>query len=182
MACSVELRFDPTLTQRVVEIWQTLADLGVSRYMLECAAIPHVSLAVYDDETVVDPGILAELVESLAVDRSPLPVAFSSIGVFPTSENVLFLGLVVSEALLAIHQAYHHVAAAFGPACRPYYRPGCWVPNCTLTMRLPTPDLLRGLAHLAAGWAPLEGILRSLALIQAPPVATLLERELTGRP
>ncbi len=47
-------------------------------------------------------------------------------------------------------------------------------------MLLPTPDLLRGLARLAAGWTPVNGRLGSIALIRALPVTTLLEHELTG--
>ncbi len=87
MAYSVELRFDEALARQVVGMWQTLADAGISRYMLECAAIPHVSLAVYDDEEAVDPGVLAGLAELLAKGSASQLVTFSSLGVFATSEK-----------------------------------------------------------------------------------------------
>ena len=100
----------------------------------------------------------------------------------PLPKNVLFLAAVVSPALLALHRDWHDRAAAFSSVCRPHYLPGRWVPHCTLTMLLPTPDLLRGLADLASGWASLSGSLCSVALIRALPVATLLQRDLAGAP
>jgi hypothetical protein len=182
MAYSVELRFDAALAERVRRLWAILADLGVSGYMPASGALPHLSLAVYDDEAAVDPGVLALLVERLAAARSPLPVTFASLGIFATAENVLFLAAVVGPDLLALHRGWHDLAAGFRPACRPYYLPGRWVPHCTLTMLLPTPALIRALDHVAAGWTPLEGRLESLALIRAAPVSTLLERDLARAP
>jgi 2'-5' RNA ligase len=182
MAYSVELRFDPALARRVVGIWKTLADHGVSAHMPASGAVPHLSLAVYDDEAAVDPGVLALLLERLAAARPSLPVTFPSLGIFPTAENVLFLAAVVAPDLLALHRRWHDLAAGFRPACRPYYLPGRWVPHCTLAMLMPTPGLLRALDHVAAGWTPLAGRLASVALIRALPVATLLERELADAP
>jgi hypothetical protein len=39
-----------------------------------------------------------------------------------------------------------------------------------------------GLGHLAASWAPPRGTIRAVALIKVPPLVTLAEHPLAGRP
>ena len=140
--------------------------------------MPHISLAVYDDEDEVDEAAAGRLVERLAMRHAPIEIAFASFGVFSTEENVLFLAPVVTPALLDLHAAYHAMAAALPATCRMYYLPGRWVPHCTLSMLGPMSAVLDGLRHLAADWAPLGGMVRSAALIRVPPLATIAEHAL----
>jgi 2'-5' RNA ligase len=142
--------------------------------------VPHISLAVYDDEDEVDEAAAGRLIEHLAGRHAPIEVTFASLGVFSTDENVLFLAPVVTPALLDLHAAYHAMAEELGATCRAHYLPGRWVPHCTLSMLGTISAALEGLRHLAGDWAPLSGTIDSVALIRVPPLATIVEQPLTS--
>ena len=179
MAYAVELRFDEDLAERVRALWQALEQIGVGSFGTGGSPVPHLSLAVYDDEAEVDAAAAGDLVAELAARGARSEIAFASLGVFPTEENVLFLAPVVTPALLDLHAAYHAMAPRLEATCRPYYLPGRWVPHCTLSMQGPLAGVQDGLGHLAARWTPLCGTLRSLALIRVPPLATIVEHTLS---
>ena len=178
MPYAVELRFAEDLAQRVRTLWQALEAIGSGSFGPVGEPVPHVSLAVYDDEDAVDEAAAGHLIERLAARCAAAEIAFASLGVFPTEENVLFLAPVVTPALLDLHATWHTMARALRPACRAYYLPGRWVPHCTLSMLGPMAGVTAGLDHLAAEWTPLCGTVRSIALIRVPPVETIAEHAL----
>lgn len=180
MPYSIELRFDDALCARISEVRRALAERDICP-LPPAAAAPHVSLAVYDDEHGIDPSPLAAMTDRFASDHAPLPLVFSSAGVFLGEERVLFLAPVPSRGLLDLHAAWHALAAENAASCWSYYRPGSWAPHCTLCTALPASDLARAIAHLGEHWTPLGGTLCTLALIRAQPVEVLEERPLSGR-
>jgi 2'-5' RNA ligase len=177
---SVELRFDYDLTRRVRALWRSLEEIGAGSFGPGGEPVPHISLAVYDDEGEVDETAASRRVERLAAASGPLEITFAGLGVFPTEENVLFLAPVVTSTLLDLHASYHAMADDLSASCRAYYLPGRWVPHCTLSMLGSLAGLQDGLGHLATAWAPLRGTVRSVALIRVPPLVTIAERALAG--
>ena len=95
---------------------------------------PHVSLAVFDD---VDVAKLTAVVKAFAVGTSPVTVRFSSVGLFPGPQNVVFLAPVVTPSLLSVHAALHLRLAAAGLSSDPHYHSGAWVPHCAITVEEP---------------------------------------------
>lgn len=182
MAYGVELRFDDHLADRVRDLRRALAGVGAAGFGPGGEPVPHISLAVYDDEAVVDASAVGERLDRLARRWSPLPVTFAGLGVFPTEERVLYLAPVVTPALLEIHDRWHAMAPELEAACRAYYLRGRWMPHCTLSMLGPLDALLGGLGRIAAEWTTLAGSLQSIALIRVPPVETLAERPLSRSP
>ncbi|MGH6901814.1 MAG: 2'-5' RNA ligase family protein [Geminicoccaceae bacterium] len=180
MAYAVELRFDEDLAERVRALWLALEQIGAGSFGPGSAPVPHMSLAVYDDEDEVDAAAASDLVAELAARGTRSEIAFASLGVFPTEENVLFLAPVVTPTLLDLHAAYHAMAQRLGATCRPYYLPGRWVPHCTLSMQGSIAGVQDGLGHLAARWKPPRGTIRSVALIKVPPLLTIAEHRLAG--
>jgi 2'-5' RNA ligase superfamily len=180
MPYAVELRFDEELAQRVRALWRALEEIGAGSLAAVGEPVPHLSLAVYDDEAEVDEAVASDLVAELAVRCSPTGVAFAGLGIFPTEENVLFLAPVVTPALLELHATYHAMAENLQATCRAHYLPGRWMPHCTLSMLGPISGALAGLGHLASRWMPLCGTIRAAALIRVPPLVTLAEHPLAG--
>jgi 2'-5' RNA ligase len=177
---SVELRFDHDLTRRVRALWQSLEEIGAGSFGPGGEPVPHISLAVYDDEAQIDETAASRLVARLAATSAPVEIVFAGFGVFPTEENVLFLASVVTSTLLDLHASYHAMADDLGASCRAYYLPGRWVPHCTLSMLGSLAGLQDGLGHLATAWTPLRGTVRSVALIRVPPLVTIAEHLLVG--
>jgi 2'-5' RNA ligase len=170
------MRFDQDLADRVRALWRALAAIGAGGFEPDGGPVPHVSLALYDDEQEVDEAAAGRLVARFAARCAATGIAFASLGVFPTAENVLFLAPVVTPTLLDLHATYHGMAAEdLGATCRAHYLPERWVPHCTLAMQGPMARVLEGLDQVAAHWMPLAGTLRSVALIRVPPLVTLAE-------
>lgn len=133
MPYAVELYLDPAADAAVRRLWAGLAADGVSSVMHEGPYRPHVSLAVMDTAGL---DALNAGLASVAAVMSPLALTLSSIGVFPSSEGVVFLGVVVTEALLRVHATVHELAVRTAGKLWDYYTPGRWVPHCTLAYRL----------------------------------------------
>jgi 2'-5' RNA ligase len=106
---------------------------------------PHVSLAVFEDVNVAK---LTAIVKAFAASTSPLTIHFSSVGLFPGSQNVVFLAPVVTSSLLSIHKALHLQLAAEGLSCDPYYRPDAWVPHCAITVDEPLANSLETISQI----------------------------------
>ena len=94
---------------------------------------PHVSLGVCD---YLETDSLAQELSTFAASVAPFQLSFPNIGIFSTSEGVVFLGVTVTEALLSIHAAFHKIFKKYAEKQREYYTVGRWVPHCTLAFGL----------------------------------------------
>lgn len=137
----VELFFDRAAEVAVRAIWAELADL-IPDGVPPAGARPHVSLSVYDR---VDVAAFSDRLAAFAAERAAVEVEVASWGVVAVAEPVVFLAPVVTRDLLALHGDFHRRFARLGTPW-PYYRPGNWVPHCTLAMGFDA-DLLPRIAE-----------------------------------
>ncbi|MBB2945731.1 hypothetical protein FB565_005489 [Actinoplanes lutulentus] len=131
MVAALELYLDVHATRRIRTLWQALEAEGIpSLGSLNTKHRPHVSLAAahrMDPEAVV-----------AAVEGVPgLTLSMDFVGQFVG--RVLWLGVTVTEELLAHHRTVHERLSAGGVEVWDQYRPGRWVPHCTISMRVPNP-------------------------------------------
>lgn len=91
---------------------------------------PHVSLAVAETITLTDPSLTARI----AGHR--LNIRMESLGAFAGPQGILFLGVTVTQALLDAHAAIHASITGDGGGPWGHFRPGIWVPHCTLASGL----------------------------------------------
>ena len=133
MGYAIELNLSTESAARIVKLWEALASESISSTMLDVGAQPHISLAVFEE---LDPAALRESLHRFARETPPLSVVLSSTGVFPTAEGVVFLAPVVTQGLLEVHRRLHGLLEDKGIECVEYYRPGRWVPHCTVAMEV----------------------------------------------
>jgi 2'-5' RNA ligase len=135
VVAALELYLDTDATRRIRVLWEALESEGVQslRSLLGRRHRPHVSLAVAPR---LDPERVAAALAGMVV-AAPLRLTFQYAGQFVG--RVLWLGPSPTADLLA-HQAtvYDRLTRA-GVAVNDQYRPGYWVPHCTLSMRVPNP-------------------------------------------
>lgn len=144
MAYAWEIFLDEEADAVVRGLWGRLERLGVPslRTASHGRHHPHVTLALGED-LAAD----GELVEALGT----LPgqgLNFPLLGVFPGDAAVLFLGVQVTAPLLDAHARVHAAIDRKGGAedqLGELYKPGSWVPHCTLAMHLDAESL--GLAY-----------------------------------
>lgn len=171
MGYAVEMLLRASEAQVIRELFtktgSVLAGIGTS---------PHISLAVFDD---VDVPKLTAVVEAFAQDTPPFKIRFSSIGIFPGKDNVVFLAPVVTPFLLSIHKSLHDQLVTQGISCDAYYLPGAWVPHCAITVEEPiamTSDTIRKIhEHNALG----EYEIDQVAVVKFRPAVDVARYSLT---
>ncbi|MGB9801116.1 MAG: 2'-5' RNA ligase family protein [Thermanaerothrix sp.] len=134
MSFAVELYFDPTTDAMVRQAWDYLAEAGVSAVMRESGYRPHLTLGVSESLDLDGAGMA---LEGLARRYPPFALTLSSLGVFLASEATVFLGVTVTQTLLALHAEFQACIQPYAQGIWDYYRVDAWVPHCTLAFNLP---------------------------------------------
>ena len=129
----VELYFDPATEASIRDAWKAIDEAGISDSMPKGGYRPHVSLGVCDH---LDTDSLAQELSTFAEGVAPFRLSFPNIGVFSTSEGVVFLGVRVTKQLLNVHARFHEIFKKHAQEQREYYTVGQWVPHCTLAFGL----------------------------------------------
>src|SRR5262245_46222316 len=147
MPYAIELALDPETAAVVRRVWRELADAGI-QYMAASGARPHISLGIWES---LDRDRAETELTRFAAERSPVRLAFASVGLFP--RVAVFLAPTVTADLLELHAGFHRRFARLGDVPWAHYQPGAWVPHCTLATDL-GPDRF-GDALAIAGRVPL---------------------------
>jgi 2'-5' RNA ligase len=177
MAYAVELYFDPATTERVTALTRRIFARCGGEDLLGLDFRPHISLAAYAQ---VEPDQLRPVLAGLARTTPPFTLQLSAIGLFPTTEGVVYLAPVVTRALLQLHDALNAQAAALGIINHPYYQPGHWIPHCTVAQGV-APTQVGEAVHVCLqsnAFGP--GQIEAIGLIEHRPVQTLLFLPLGG--
>jgi 2'-5' RNA ligase len=134
LVAAIELYLDVDTTRRVRTLWRALEAEGIpSLGSLHQKHRPHISLAAAHR---IDPQAAADALDGFPAGRG-LTVGIDFVGQFVG--RVLWLGVTVTEELLTHHRAVHERLTAGGVDVWEHYRPGRWVPHCTISMRVPNP-------------------------------------------
>ena len=129
----VELYFDPSTEASIRGAWKAIDEAGISDSMPKGGYRPHVSLGVCNR---LETDSLVQKLSIFAASVTPFQLSFPNIGIFSTSEGVVFLGVTVTEELLRVHAAFHEIFKKYAEDQREYYTVGRWVPHCTLAFGL----------------------------------------------
>ncbi|MBN9442291.1 2'-5' RNA ligase family protein [Bosea sp. (in: a-proteobacteria)] len=133
MGFAISFRSDHPSAEPVRALWRQVEGFEDAPSMALLGYPPHVTLAIYDDDAVGE-ELVKDALERAGRDLKALTLTFDAIRIFEGSPMVLWASPQPCTALSHAHEAIH---ATVGPAyCRPHYRPGAWVPHCTLGMRI----------------------------------------------
>ncbi|MBZ0135606.1 MAG: 2'-5' RNA ligase family protein [Planctomycetes bacterium] len=156
MPFAIELFFDPGCETRLRRLIKGLRDtqLGGTVLIEDVKARFHITLAVCDH---VNEPVMRKVLGEIAQATHSLPVILSSLGMFPAAETVLFLAPVVDPELLEVHRALHARLSEFTESPWKLYRPGRWVPHCTLALKLPREGVQKALDLLMENTFPITG-------------------------
>ena len=175
MPYAFELALDPETAAVVQRVWRELADAGIE-YMAASGARPHVTLGIW--EALDHEGAEAEL-KRFATETPPVSLTLASVGLFPGV--AVFLAPTVTAELLELHAGFHRRFGDLGRASWDHYRPGIWVPHCTLAMELPPDRFSEALAIAARMPLPLEARLIEVGIVEFRPVKELVSCPLRAR-
>lgn len=166
MPAAVTLTLDAAGTARVSAMWDALATEGHSASMPRLGYVPHLTLLVWPDEAADAIAGQLPAVASLV----PPQITMATLGVAPGDPAVLWLGVVATQPLLALHAA---LAERIGHAPHPHYRIGAWMPHITLADDLAPARIGAAIACLAGLATADHARIAAIEAVSFPPVAVL---------
>jgi 2'-5' RNA ligase len=162
VALAVCLLFDRRSERAVRALWDRLEELGVPSLGSHTHGrhLPHVSYAVLRrwDETVVTDALAG------LDGGDPVELSFDGIGLFRRGRIWLVAG--VSADFVARQQRVVEAVTATGAELHKHYRPGVWLPHCSLAPRA-TLAQLPSVVAAVMDVLPLRGRLDRAALINS---------------
>ena len=133
MGFSLNIKASNSSALALTELWDAVGAFEETPSMRALGYAPHFTFAIYDTDDVSE-AARANAIECAARGASELRLRFDRIGVFEGPPLVLWADPGPQNALLQMHKAIHDLIDP--TLCRPHYRPGLWVPHCTLGMNI----------------------------------------------
>lgn len=128
MPYAIVVFFDKSQSSPIENVIEELAIKNVSPFMFN-NSIPHITLAIYDE---INGKHSEEIINNFAYKFKPPSLMFSHIGLFRSKMNGIFAAPIVTESLLQFHKHFHDHFSGEGINSWVSYKPGNWVPHCTL--------------------------------------------------
>ena len=126
MAHAISLKAVNDTADPIRALWQEVARFESRPSMAALGYPPHLTLAVYDDIPLVQ---VSDALREAFAGRWALRLTFTRLRFFD-DPLVLWVEPSPSADLTSAHARVH---ACIDPQlCHPRYRPGAWVPHCTL--------------------------------------------------
>lgn len=142
MACDICLFLDGETESVIRRAWSVLRTRGFSSPLLRSGGKPHLSLAIWED---LDPDLVLDDLKDFAKTHRAFPLTFSSVATFGPGSGTVFLGPVFTPPLLIVHEQLYRIFREVKDFSAGLYRPGSWVPHCSLTLGLPPEDIANAL-------------------------------------
>lgn len=133
MPFAIQLFFDSTDDAIIRKAQEEVAKEGLSFSTHVAADRPSLTLAIYDE---LDIATCVDKLKVFAEMFSPFALTFSSLGIFPGMQSVVYLAPIVNQKLLDIHAYVHQLLKDSGASASTRYVPGYWIPHCTLALDL----------------------------------------------
>ena len=162
MALAVCLLFDRRSERAVRALWDRVEEQGVGslRSHTHGRHVPHVSYAVLRqwDHAAVTEALVA------IGGGEPVEVSFDGVGLFRRGRTWLLAG--VGAEFVARQQRVVEAVTATGAELHKHYRPGFWLPHCSLAPRA-TLAQLPGVVAAVMDVLPLQARLDRAALVNS---------------
>jgi len=134
MACAINIRSDNDTADQIRSLWGDASLLEQLPSMDSLNYPPHLTLAVYDE---LDSSLAVEAVKEIFTGFKTQTIRFERLGMFEaTHALILWAAPSISSEMIHAHGQIHKIIDA--NLCRPNYRPGAWVPHCSLATSVPT--------------------------------------------
>lgn len=177
MAIAINIRADHSSADGIARLWDQVAAFEAEPSMRALGYRPHFTFAIYDGPAIDEKAASDAMLSAVAAERQLL-IQFKRIRWFEGSPLVLWAEPAVDEALARIHGA---VSAAIDPThCRPHYRPGAWIPHCTLGTAIADARRNEAIGFARAFDRCIEVLFDVADCVAFPPVRIVAERRLAS--
>ncbi|SDR52520.1 2'-5' RNA ligase superfamily protein [Rhizobiales bacterium GAS113] len=131
MPVAVSLSVAGSDADAILALWDQASAFELTPSMRALGYAPHITLGIYEDEAVEEVRAAAA---ALFASQEAIRLRFKALRCFNGSPLILFAEPEPSPTLLRLHGALHRLIAP--ERCHPHYRPGSFIPHCTLAMQV----------------------------------------------
>jgi 2'-5' RNA ligase len=174
MGFAVEMYFDQKMEDALRGLRGILTRSGIRPVLNELGDRPHISLAVFSQ---LEASAFEPHLSEFAQRQPVLPVRLDGVASFP---GVVFLEPEITPALIKIHSDFHGLLSKLDIRPIEYYRPGNWVPHCTMAQDVEAEVMANVLGTTRENFRSMEGKIREIGLVQFRPVSPLCTFSLAG--
>ena len=167
----IEAQFDPATAGQLELARQKIYELGFGSLP---AGIPHVSLSSFQNSQL---KTWQECLPALAT-RAAIEVEFSYLGIFRGESFIIYMGIIPSRKLTALHEDVHRIGLLAAGELHARYYPDRITFHSTLAAPVKREDLGVAIQLLTQFDLPRTGTLNNLALVEYFPAVTLLTETL----
>jgi len=159
----------------ITSLWDELSAFEDTPSMRALSYPPHITFAMYDSPDVTE-QLATAVMQRTAQGRTAVEIGFDRIRHFPGSPLILWAEPEPKQTLLEMHRQIH---SGIDPElCREHYRPGNWIPHCTLAMRTLPDRNAEALAFADGFRGGIRVIFDRVDCVQYPPVTIMAEVKL----
>jgi 2'-5' RNA ligase len=177
MPVAISIRAANDTARHIYALWDQASRFEDTPTMRALAYPPHITLAVYDSRPA---GLEQAALAATFAGVAALRLAFGRIGFFENVPLVLWAAPAPCAALDQVHARLHEVVDP--GLCRPHYRPGAWIPHCTLATLVGEGQHDRAIEFTRRAIVPFQVVFDTADLVAFPPVAVLEEIALKPPP
>lgn len=135
---------------------------------------PHITFAIY---AAIDVATLTGAVDRIFRDVPRLSIRFDKLNYFDAPHaTILWASPILPAGVAAIHDQIHAEVGA--DSCQPLYRPGAWVPHCSLALAVPHVNKQAALELVATPITPFDVVFDVADVASFMPVTVVHERSL----
>jgi len=174
MPYAITLQMNVEASSKIQDLYELLADKGISNDQKNLGYPPHITLAVVDD---IEQSHAKDVLEKLAQKWRAFPIQLTEIGNFHGIPATIFIH-VAKAPLLHTYQSLlcHQIPTQ---SLNPHYKADQWIPHLTLAKDILDQDALKEATQsVRAVWKPLNATLNDMALIYFRPVQILWQASL----
>ncbi len=161
----------------IVSLWDQVSVFEDSPSMRALNYPPHITFAIYDVPEVTREMAVAAM-KGVALGRTTIEITFDRIRTFDGPRLILWAAPEQKEVLFDMHHRIHSVISP--EFCVPHYRPGNWVPHCTLAMRIVSERNADALAFAAAFRGAVRVIFDVVDCVALQPLNVVAEAPLNA--
>jgi hypothetical protein len=162
MPYAVQLYVDGQTEQLIKQVWDRLAEKGVSDNMVRKGGRPNVGLSVFED---ADPGEISFRLRQLCKEQRTVEARFEHLGTYCSKDGVLFLVPVISPRFFLLHSTVYKMLGDCILGLRDGCRPNRFVPHLTVAYGLDKDTLSKTVALFGNKALPIVGVFEKIALV-----------------
>lgn len=175
MAFAISVKALGETAARITDYWSKFSQFEQAPSMAALDYPPHVTLAVYDG---IPEQRVREALAPVFREQHALPLRFRRLNYFESPQLVFWADPAPSKPLFEVHAAIHSLIAP--SHCREHYRPGSWVPHCTLATQVSPGNTASAIAFVSEPIKPFDVIFDCADCAEFYPVRVVEEHRLSA--